>query len=101
MATRTKYTLKGKSRDSYLELVLAFPLASIKSDKHLTEAQKVMDRLFEPFVTSKEQGMGMGLSISRSIVDAHGGRLWLAPNRDRGCTFLFTLPLSQEQPVPN
>ena len=63
--------------------------------------QEVMDRLFEPFVTSKEQGMGMGLSISRSIVDAHGGRLWLAPNRDRGCTFLFTLPLSQEQPVPN
>lgn len=45
LATRTKYALKGKARDSYLELVLAFPLASIKSDEHLTEAQKVMDRV--------------------------------------------------------
>ncbi len=45
MATKTGFALKGKSRDSYLELVLAFPLASIKSDKHLSAAQKVMDRL--------------------------------------------------------
>lgn len=45
MATKTKYRLKGKDRESYLELVLAFPLSSIKSDEHLTEAQKVMDRL--------------------------------------------------------
>ena len=45
MATKTGFALKGKSRDSYLELVLAFPLASIKSDKHLSVAQKVMDRL--------------------------------------------------------
>src|SRR5437899_3131984 len=45
MAIRTKFGLKGKSRDSYLDLVLAFPLASIKSAEHLTEAQKVMDRL--------------------------------------------------------
>src|ERR1700730_8329068 len=45
MATKTDFALKGKSRDSYLGLVLAFPLASIKSDKHLSAAQKVMDRL--------------------------------------------------------
>ena len=45
MATKTTFRLKGKSRDSYLELVLDFPLASIKSDKHLAEAQRVMDRL--------------------------------------------------------
>jgi HTH-type transcriptional regulator/antitoxin HigA len=45
MATKTKFGLKGKDRDSYLELVLAFPLASIKSDDHLAEAQAVMDRL--------------------------------------------------------
>ncbi len=45
MATKSKFGLKRKDRDSYLELVLAFPLASIKSDEHLTEAQKVMDRL--------------------------------------------------------
>lgn len=45
MATKTKFGLKGKDRDSYLELVLAFPLSSIRSDEHLDEAQKVMGRL--------------------------------------------------------
>jgi HTH-type transcriptional regulator / antitoxin HigA len=45
MPTKTKFSLKGKGRDSYLALVLAFPLASIKSEEHLAEAQKVMDRL--------------------------------------------------------
>ena len=45
MAIKSEYALKGKSRDSYLELVLAFPLASIKSEKHLNVAQKVMDQL--------------------------------------------------------
>ncbi len=45
MTTKTKFGLKGKARDSYLELVSAFPLASIKSDEHLREAQGVMDRL--------------------------------------------------------
>lgn len=45
MATATRFQLKGKSRDSYLELVVAFPLASIKSDDHLAEAQRVIDSL--------------------------------------------------------
>lgn len=45
MATKTKFGLRGKGRDSYLELVLAFPLSSIRSDAHLDEGQKVMDRL--------------------------------------------------------
>ena len=45
MATKTKFGLKGKNRDSYLELILAFPLSSIRSDEHLIEAQKVMDCL--------------------------------------------------------
>jgi len=45
MGTKTKFRLKRKDRDSYLELVLAFPLASIRSDEHLAAAQKVMDRL--------------------------------------------------------
>ena len=45
MATKTKFGLKGKDRDSYLELILAFPLSSIRSDEHLHEAQKVMDCL--------------------------------------------------------
>ncbi len=45
MATRTTFRLKGKSRDAYLELVLDFPLASIKSERHLAEAQRVIDRI--------------------------------------------------------
>jgi HTH-type transcriptional regulator / antitoxin HigA len=45
MASKNRFALKGKGRDSYLELVLVFPLASIKSDEHLDEAQKIMDRL--------------------------------------------------------
>jgi PAS domain S-box-containing protein len=49
--------------------------------------------IFEPFVTSKRDGLGMGLSICRSIIDAHGGRLWTTPNADRGMTFCFTLPV--------
>jgi PAS domain S-box-containing protein len=51
--------------------------------------------VFDPFVTTKSHGLGMGLSICRSIVDAHGGRVWGTPNPDRGMTFRFTLPLSE------
>jgi PAS domain S-box-containing protein len=54
------------------------------------------DRLFSAFFTTKPSGMGMGLSISRSIIEAHGGRLWAESNLPQGAAFHFTLPLRQE-----
>jgi len=56
----------------------------------LTEAE--LERIFEPFFTTKREGLGMGLSISRSIIEAHGGWLWPESDDDRGTTFYFTVP---------
>jgi signal transduction histidine kinase len=50
------------------------------------------ERLFSAFFTTKPSGMGMGLSISRSIIRAHGGKLWVSPNPDHGAAFQFTVP---------
>jgi signal transduction histidine kinase len=52
-----------------------------------------MDRLFDAFYTTKPQGLGMGLSISRSIIEAHGGRLWAKASVPKGALFEFTLPI--------
>jgi two-component system sensor kinase FixL len=57
------------------------------------------ERIFEPFFSSKPEGMGMGLPIARSIVDAHGGRLWAVNNADCGATFFFTLTATGRGPA--
>jgi two-component system sensor kinase FixL len=66
------------------------------ADTGLGLAPEVAAKLFQPFVTNKPTGMGVGLSISRTIVEAHGGRIWTEPNAAGGATFRFTLRLAPE-----
>ncbi|MDH3739395.1 MAG: ATP-binding protein, partial [Alphaproteobacteria bacterium] len=73
--------------DGYLKVVVA--------DTGPGLSDEIADRIFQPFVTTKSEGMGVGLSICRSIIDAHGGRLWSTPNPDGGTRFQFTLPIGQ------
>jgi signal transduction histidine kinase len=56
-----------------------------------------IEKIFDPFYTTKPHGMGMGLSISRSILQAHGGRLWATSKDGLGTIFSFTLPTSHEE----
>jgi two-component system sensor kinase FixL len=60
-------------------------------------APEVLERLFQPFVTTKPQGMGVGLSICRTIVEAHGGQIWVEPNPEGGTAFHLTLPKASPQ----
>jgi signal transduction histidine kinase len=77
----------------------------VKSDVHAGGGVKVsvadtgtgigsqdIDRIFNPLFTTKSDGMGMGLSICRSIIEAHDGRIWVAPNKPQGAVFQFILP---------
>ena len=65
------------------------------SDTGTGIGEDVRDRLFEPFMTTKKEGMGVGLSICRTIVEAHGGSIWAQNNAGPGATFAFTLPAAE------
>jgi len=83
--TPAEFTVKSGKDDSNGVVV-----SVVDSGRGLEEAS--VDRLFEPFYTTKPNGMGMGLAICHSIISAHKGRLWATPNVPRGAVFQFTLP---------
>ena len=79
LLVRTRTTAHGSAEVSVADRGAGIPLADL-------------ERIFEPFVTTKSSGLGLGLSICRSIVEAHGGRLWASNNADRGATLHCELP---------
>ncbi|HEX8893720.1 MAG TPA: ATP-binding protein, partial [Terriglobales bacterium] len=77
-------TVKSERQDGQLQFSVSDTGVGLPAEK--------MDQIFSAFFTTKPQGSGMGLAISRSIVESHGGRLWASANDGRGATFHFTLP---------
>ena len=67
------------------------------SDTGVGLPTETVDQIFNAFFTTKPQGSGMGLAISRSIVESHGGRLWATPNDGCGATFHFSLPIAAQE----
>jgi signal transduction histidine kinase len=87
--TDRPHELLIRSRQDEKQLVLA----SV-TDCGVGISAENAERLFNPFFTTKSSGMGMGLSICRSIVEDHGGRLWATANVPHGATFQFTVPVN-------
>jgi signal transduction histidine kinase len=81
-------TVKSQLQDGQLHFSVTDTGVGVPPEK--------MDQIFSAFFTTKPQGSGMGLSIGRSIVESHGGRLWATANDGRGATFHFTLPTAGE-----
>ena len=77
-------TVKSELQDGQLQFSVSDTGVGLPAEK--------MDQIFSAFFTTKPQGSGMGLAISRSIVESHGGRLWATANEGRGATFHFTWP---------
>jgi signal transduction histidine kinase len=84
---RRLVTVRTRSTNSMVEVTV--------SDSGCGISENELLRVFEPFFTSKPNGLGMGLAISRSIIEAHGGRLWAENNVAGGTTFSFTLPAAK------
>jgi signal transduction histidine kinase len=85
-------TVKSELQDGQLQFSV--------SDIGVGLPREKMDQIFSAFFTTKAQGSGMGLAISRSIVESHGGRLWATANDGRGATFRFTLPIQVTETPP-
>jgi PAS domain S-box-containing protein len=83
-ATQREIVLEVRERDSHIEFAV--------TDFGSGIASELDSKLFEPFYSTKAEGMGMGLNICRSIIEFHHGRLWAHNNAGGGCTFCFTLP---------
>jgi signal transduction histidine kinase len=85
-------TVKSELQDGQLKFSV--------SDRGVGLAMEKMDQIFSAFFTTKPQGSGMGLAISRSIVESHGGQLWASANSGGGASFHFTLPLQVTESSP-
>ena len=85
---RTIVVQAARNGGSMVEIAIRDRGTGLATDK--------LDKIFQPFYTTKSEGLGMGLSISRSIVEAHGGTLRAKNNPDRGATFYFTIPVTVE-----
>jgi signal transduction histidine kinase len=85
-------TVKSELQDGQLEFSVSDTGVGLPPEK--------MDQIFAAFFTTKPQGSGMGLAISRSIVESHGGRLWASANSGGGATFHFTLPIQVTESSP-
>jgi signal transduction histidine kinase len=88
----------GDTEKSHRELTVRTGV--VDDEVHVSVADRgpglsadALQRVFQPFFTTKSHGMGLGLSISRSIIDAHGGRLWAVNQPGGGAVFQFSLPL--------
>jgi two-component system sensor kinase FixL len=79
-------TVRTALVDGHIEVAVA--------DRGKGIAPADLERVFEPFVTTKPHGMGLGLAVCRTIVTAHAGRIWAARNPDAGTTFRFTVPVA-------
>lgn len=89
-ARRELLVTTGRASDGFAEVSVADSGSGVDA--------ATAEKLFQPFVTTKPQGMGVGLSISRTIVEAHGGRIWFEPRAGGGTVFKFTIRLAEPEP---